>query len=413
MLTAQGQDANSALIVLSGQLRMERHVDTSNSTSDLGILHEGEMFGMQALLLGKPRAATLTVTGEQPAEVAEVTFASLALLVYDDIMHSPAHGLAQMFMQHVLEEDSSPIQTERARGESVASVNRIWMKDGECALLACPHQFLNAQARRGMLAASESFPRLLQVLLKSMPDIGPFEVALKVDIEVQTQVTLVLLHLVTKYPFALQAYESGLILPVLRLTSAPEPTVARNACAVVEGLLMNAEVCAAIGRSPEKSAGGTPFSLQEELGDLLVCCVIKKFKMLAAQHQLGDGTMLNCLKLLVQSPHTRRKLTAQLSGQQALRLLQSAMGNSGGTRGLVDTSGKQHYTAYSVTPPQINSVMSIMEGYSTSSSSEGDGDTGGGVMESEEAITWLERAVWQCQPPDAEITKRYVRMASR
>ena len=46
VLGVQGGDADAALLVLSGEVRMERHVETSNRTSELGTLKAGQMYGV-------------------------------------------------------------------------------------------------------------------------------------------------------------------------------------------------------------------------------------------------------------------------------------------------------------------------------------------------------------------------------
>ena len=114
ILSKQGQDVHSALLVLKGEVRMERRVETCNRTSELGALKAGQLYGalqracaraeyhtrtkmlaagacahskthahltrghgvgMNALLLGQTRSATLTVMEHGPAELLEVSFA--------------------------------------------------------------------------------------------------------------------------------------------------------------------------------------------------------------------------------------------------------------------------------------------------------------------------------------------------
>ena len=419
VVTKQGDDDESALIVLSGSLSMHRHVDASNASSDLGRLEEGHMFGMQALLLGEPRSATVTTVDDStPAEIIEITFASLALLADDDT--PAALAVAQRYLELVSRNHNN---------------NRVAQGEEDGALLCSAHQILCAQARRGIVAVSQCFPRLVQVLLDSMPTLSKYERALKVDVDVQTQITQIMLYLTTKFPFALQVYQSGLMVPLLRLLSSPEATVVRNATGVMEGLLRNPSVCAAIGGhslpsptksqppSPTKSpqtaqpnppAGvaaqeaqqqGSSLASSDSLGELLIRVVVKRFSTVASQHHC-DNTMFRCLKLLVQNTHTSRLLTQALPADKALRLMQSALGRSG--EGHLNESLHIHYTADSITPAVIHSVMSIMEGYVATGAPEG-----GAVMESEASISWLEGAVRQCQPPDPEVTQRYIRIASR
>ena len=45
ILSEQGQDVHSALLVLKGEVRMERRVETCNKTSELGTLKAGQMYG--------------------------------------------------------------------------------------------------------------------------------------------------------------------------------------------------------------------------------------------------------------------------------------------------------------------------------------------------------------------------------
>ena len=417
VVTKQGDDDESALIVLSGSLSMHRHVDASNASSDLGRLEEGHMFGMQALLLGEPRSATLTTVDDStPAEIIEITFASLALLADDDT--PAALAVAQRYLELVSRNHNN---------------NRVGQGEEDSALLCSAHQILCAQARRGIVAVSQCFPRLVQVLLDSMPTLSKYERALKVDVDVQTQITQIMLYLTTKFPFALQVYQSGLVVPLLRLLSSPEATVARNATGVMEGLLRNPSVCAAIGghplpsptksqppsptKSPQSGQPNSPATAQEVqqqgssvarsdgLGELLIRVVVKRFSTVASQHHC-DNIMFRCLKLLVQNTHTSRLLTEALPADKALRLMQSALGRSG--EGHLNESLHIHYTADSITPAVIHSVMSIMEGYVATDAPEG-----GAVMESEASISWLEGAVRQCQPPDPEVTQRYIRIASR
>lgn len=419
VVTKQGDDDESALIVLSGSLSMHRHVDASNASSDLGRLEEGHMFGMQALLLGEPRSATVTTVDDStPAEIIEITFASLALLADDDT--PAALAVAQRYLELVSRNHNN---------------NRVAQGEEDGALLCSAHQILCAQARRGIVAVSQCFPRLVQVLLDSMPTLSKYERALKVDVDVQTQITQIMLYLTTKFPFALQVYQSGLMVPLLRLLSSPEATVVRNATGVMEGLLRNPSVCAAIGGhslpsptksqppSPTKSpqtaqpnppAGvaaqeaqqqGSSLASSDSLGELLIRVVVKRFSTVASQHHC-DNTMFRCLKLLVQNTHTSRLFIEALPADKALRLMQSALGRSG--EGHLNESLHIHYTADSITPAVIHSVMSIMEGYVATDAPEG-----GAVMESDASISWLEGAVRQCQPPDPEVTQRYIRFASR
>ena len=375
------------------------------------------MFGMHALLLGEPRSATLTTVDDStPAEIIEITFASLALLADDDT--PAALAVAQRYLELVSRNHNN---------------NRVGQGEEDSALLCSAHQILCAQARRGIVAVSQCFPRLVQVLLDSMPTLSKYERALKVDVDVQTQITQIMLYLTTKFPFALQVYQSGLMVPLLRLLSSPEATVARNATGVMEGLLRNPSVCAAIGghplpsptksqppsptKSPQSGQPNSPATAQEVqqqgssvarsdgLGELLIRVVVKRFSTVASQHHC-DNIMFRCLKLLVQNTHTSRLLTEALPADKALRLMQSALGRSG--EGHRNESLHIHYTADSITPAVIHSVMSIMEGYVATDAPEG-----GAVMESEASISWLEGAVRQCQPPDPEVTQRYIRIASR
>ena len=310
VVAKQGHSEGSLLLVLSGALRMQRHVSTSNATSELGQLEAGGMFGLEALLLGEARSATLTVVESGPAEVLELTFGALALLVHD--YRLPSDDLVSHYIHHVLEHDETS--------------DRIFLDDEDIAILACPRQILEAQARRGIFEASTCLPRLLQILLASMPDIGKYQENLKVDIEAQTQATLIILHLVTKFPYARTVYESGLLVPILRLISASEPNVAKNASAVVEGLVLIPEICATIGHEAgagEEEGSTSSGANRQALGDLLIACVLKKIKT-TAEKRMCDNTMLNCLKKLINSPYTCDMVVRRASPEQALQLLQAS-----------------------------------------------------------------------------------------
>jgi len=221
VLTKQGETANSGFLVISGALEMQHHVDTSNTTSELGRLEKGHLFGMCALMLGQTRSATLTVADESPAEVLEISFESLSLLIHDSRLSSRTF-IAQ-YIPYVKANQKADL--------------RVGYNDDDCPLLADARQILCSQSRRGVMSASNCLPRLLQVLLASMPNLGKFQEPLKIDVDVQTQATLIVVHYVTKFPYAPKVYRSGLVLPMLRLLSSSEPSVARNAATVVEGLV--------------------------------------------------------------------------------------------------------------------------------------------------------------------------------
>ena len=128
------------------------------------------------------------------AQILEVSFASLSLLVHDRRLDTSEFVCS--FTQFMLEAKNN---SERYQAELVR--------------MPSSQEVLCSQARRGVIAASACLPRILQVLLASMPNVLKYQDSLKEDIDVQTQATLVILHF-TKFPYALTAYRSGVVLPV-------------------------------------------------------------------------------------------------------------------------------------------------------------------------------------------------------
>ena len=335
-------------------------------------------------MLGEKRSATLTVVHDGPAEVLEVSFASLTLLVHAS--REPCSFAAQ-YVAHV-------------RGVGQRAGIRVALGDEDEALLPCARQVLRAQCRRGIMACQYGLPRLLQVLLASMQELSKFQTPLKLDVEVQTQATLITLHLVTKFPYALTVYRSGIVVPILRLLSSRVFNVSRNAASVIEGLTMNQEVCDAIGQEHLGDCEESDGSGSQKIGDLLIGCVLKRIQTVAADRQC-DKAMLNSFKALVHHVSTRGIVFAQMPGVDALRLLQAALGHDQSV-----PDGVAH-TVFN-TPEVINTVMSIMESYINFDQLQSSI-----VMLSEEALTWLGKVAAGCNPPDTDVTRRYSRLASR
>ena len=87
-----------------------------------------------------------------------------------------------------------------------------------------------------------------------------------------------------------------------------------------------------------------------------------------------------------------------------MKMLQAALG--GGKQPKSPKEGGLQYP--SNTPEVLQCAMSIMEGYCTHAVPEGRL-----VMMSDSAFEWLEGEVWCCQPPDPDVTQRFLRMASQ
>jgi hypothetical protein len=327
--------------------------------------------------------------------------ASLALLVHS----SRESSLAAEYIAHV-------------KQAGLKAGVRVALDEEDEALLPSARQVLCCQCRRGIMASQHFLPRLLQVLLASMPEVGKFQTPLKLDVEVQTQATLITLHLVTKFPYALTVYRSGLVVPILRLMSSRVSNVSRNASCVIEGLTMNHEVCAAIG---EEQKGGHYLgssdlnrghylgseiergSSDQKIGGLLIGCVLKRIQTVAAERHC-DKAMLNSMKALVHHPDTRGIVFMQLPCDDALGLLQATLGVPS-----EEPDGLAYAFNVHNTPDVIQTAMSIMESYVNF-----DERQSSVVMLGEQALGWLGKVVTlTCHPPDIDVTARYSRLVSR
>jgi hypothetical protein len=179
---------------------------------------------------------------------------------------------------------------------------------------------------------------------------------------------------------------------------------------------MNHEVCAAIG---EEQKGGHYLgssdlnrghylgseiergSSDQKIGGLLIGCVLKRIQTVAAERHC-DKAMLNSMKALVHHPDTRGIVFTQLPSDDALGLLQAALGVP---------SEEPDGLAYAVnnTPEVIQTAMSIMESYVNF-----DEHQSSVVMLGAQALGWLGKVVTlTCNPPDTDVTARYSRLVSR
>ena len=281
---------------------------------------------------------------------------------------------------------------------------RVAFDEEDEALLPSARQVLCCQCRRGIMASQHFLPRLLQVLLASMPEVGKFQTPLKLDVEVQTQATLIALHFVSKFPYALTVYRSGMVVPILRLMSSRVSNVSRNASSVIEGLTMNHEVCAAIGHEQKGCSEIQRGSSDQKIGGLLIGCVLKRIQTVAAERHCDKAMLnsINSIKALVHHPDTRGIVFTQLPSDDALGLLQAALGVP---------SEEPDGLAYAVnnTPEVIQTAMSIMESYVNF-----DEHQSSVVMLGEQALGWLGKVVTlTCNPPDTDVTARYSRLVSR
>ena len=167
---------------------------------------------------------------------------------------------------------------------------------------------------------------------------------------------------------------------------------------------MNHEVCALIGHEQKGGSEIQRGSSDQKIGGLLIGCVLKRIQTVAAERHCDKAMLnsINSIKALVHHPDTRGIVFTQLPSDDALGLLQAALGVP---------SEEPDGLAYAVnnTPEVIQTAMSIMESYVNF-----DEHQSSVVMLGAQALGWLGKVVTLTyNPPDTDVTARYSRLVSR